>query len=350
MTSIIKVDEIQNSAGTTTLAKVDNGVLTGALSPATGFRNRIINGDMRIDQRNAGAAVTASQAFVVDRFEMGNSTAGTYSAQRVAEAPAGFNNSVKVTITSADTVLSSGALQIRQHIEGFNVADFGWGTTDAQPVTLSFWVRSSLTGTFGGVLRNNDVNRSYPYTYTISSANTWEHKTVVVPGDTSGTWVTDNGLGIRLTFGLGVSAGASGTAGAWSSSSFASATGAVSLVGTNGATWQITGVQLEKGTVATPFEFRSIGQEETLCWRYCVFIQNFYLRQYQPAATAAVGTVWFPAHMRADPTATLSSLAYTNASGGITLALRKHSAAVQYNVTAAGNGVVTGNYLLSAEL
>ena len=157
---------------------------------------------------------------------------------------------------------------IGQNIEGFNVADLGWGSASARTVTVSFWVRSSLTGLFGGSFVNSAFNRSYPFSYTISAANTWEYKTIVVAGDTSGTWVTDNGVGIRVIFSLGAGSSYSGTAGAWSGSYLPSATGATSVVGTNGATFYITGVQLEAGTVATPFERRSYGQELALCQRY----------------------------------------------------------------------------------
>jgi hypothetical protein len=156
----------------------------------------------------------------------------------------------------------------RQIIEGFNIADLAWGTASAQSVTLSFWVRSSLTGTFGGALQNDASNTSYPFTYAISVANTWEQKTLTIAGDTTGTWLTTNAGGIHVVFGLGAGSTYSGTAGSWSGSNFLSATGATSVVGTNGATFYITGVQLEPGSVATPFERRSYGAELALCQRY----------------------------------------------------------------------------------
>lgn len=268
MTSMIKVDEIQNSAGTTTLAKFENGQLTGALSPATGFRNRIINGDMRIDQRNAGAAVTVN-GYTVDRFSIFNNTDGAFSIQQDSSAPNGFAHSLKATATTADgTLTTTQHLVITQSIEGFNVSDLGWGTANAQPVTLSFWVRSSLTGTFGGSLRSSGGGRSYPFTYSISVVDTWEKKSITISGDTTGTWLTTNGIGIQIGFSLGAGPDRSGPVDAWASANYTSATGAVSVIGTLNATWQITGVQLEAGTVATPFEFRSIGQELGLCQRY----------------------------------------------------------------------------------
>jgi hypothetical protein len=234
-----------------------------------GMRNRIINGDMRIDQRNAGASVTASGAYPVDRFTMTNATDGTYTAQQDASAPSGFTNSVKITVGTADTSLTTTQrLLIQQNIEGFNVADLGWGAAGAQPVTVSFWVRSSLTGTFAGSLQNDARNRSYPFTYTINAADTWEQKSVTVAGDTTGTWVKNNGVGMVVIFALGVGPSLTGTAGAWAGSDFRNATGATSVVGTSGATFYITGVQLEAGSVATPFERRPYGTELQLCCRY----------------------------------------------------------------------------------
>ena len=245
------------------------GITTPALvnGTALAFRNKIINGAMTIDQRNSGAAV--ANGFAVDRFEISNVTDGSFSGQRSTITPSGFINSLVLTTTSADSSL--GATQfaaVGQKIEGFNVADLGWGTSSAQTVTLSFWVRSSLTGTFGGAFSNSSQNRSYPFNYSIISANTWEQKSIIISGDTTGTWLTDNGIGLRVYFGLGVGSTYSGTAGSWSGSFFISATGATSVVGTNGATFYITGVQLEAGSVATPFENRPIGTELALCQRY----------------------------------------------------------------------------------
>ncbi len=239
--------------------------------PLAGTRNRIINGDMRIDQRNAGASVATSSGtgvFVTDRWALGYSQTSKFTGQRSTVAPAGFTNSLLVTSSSAYSVTSSDYFFLRHNIEGFNTADLGWGAAGATSVTLSFWVRSSLTGTFGGSFRNNSINRSYPFTYAISSANTWEYKTITVLGDTSGTWDTGNNTGIEIDFGLGVGSTTAGTAGSWSGNNYVSATGATSVVGTNGATFYITGVQLEPGSVATPFERRSYGQELALCQRY----------------------------------------------------------------------------------
>jgi hypothetical protein len=243
--------------------------MTPTADSLQGFRNRIINGDMRIDQRNAGAAVTVTASYPVDRFQIDNSTNGAFSAQQDSSAPTGFNKSFKLTITTAQTN-NTGNTQVIHRIEGFNTADFGWGTANAKTVTLSFWVRSSSTGTFGGSLRNSGNARSYPFSYSISAVDTWEYKTVAVSGDTSGTWLTDNSLGVQLSFSL-YSSGTQ-TAGAWFNGNASGATGQTQLTSTLNATWYVTGVQLEVGSVATPFERRPFGTELALCQRYCYSI------------------------------------------------------------------------------
>jgi hypothetical protein len=264
----------------------ESGYSLGA-GNASSFKNRIINGGMVIDQRNAGSAVTANGAFPVDRFYTEYAMDGAYSGQRDTSAPAGFINSMKITTTTADASLSAGQyFLVGQKIEGLNIADLGWGSASAKPVTLSFWVRSSLTGTFSGSLRNSSGTRSYPFTYTISSADTWEQKSVSVAGDTSGTWLTTTGIGIDLDFSMGSGSTYSGTANAWAGANYVAATGAVSVIGTLNATWYITGVQLEVGTVATSFDFRSYGTELALCQRY---YEKSYEIDVAPATNTYVG-------------------------------------------------------------
>jgi hypothetical protein len=269
-----------------------------------GFVNRIINGDMRIDQRNAGAAVTVTASYPVDRFQIDNSTNGAFSAQQDSSAPTGFNKSFKLTITTAQTN-NTGNTQVIHRIEGFNTADFGWGTANAKTVTLSFWVRSSSTGTFGGSLRNSGNARSYPFSYSISAVDTWEYKTVAVSGDTSGTWLTDNSLGVQLSFSL-YSSGTQ-TAGAWFNGNASGATGQTQLTSTLNATWYVTGVQLEVGSVATPFERRPYGTELALCQRYYYRIASedadnaFFGAGFNYATTAAAFVIHFPVSMRIRP-------------------------------------------------
>ena len=324
--STIRVSNLQNASAASPAIVLDansRATLNGLSYPTEGSlsgRNRIINGDMRIDQRNAGASVTPTDAYTLDRWEIREDTDGAITAQQVSEAPAGFNKSLKITVTTADSSLAATQrLLVDQRIEGFNTADLDFGTAGAKTVTLSFWVRSSLTGTFGGSLVNNTNNRSYPYTYSISAANTWEYKTVTIAGDTSGTWETTTSAGIKVYFSLGVGSTYSGTAGAWAASEFYSTTGAVSVIGTLNATWQITGVQLEAGSVATPFERRSYGQELSLCQRY---FNTSYESSVAPGTASSTngsltkspdatmsymvfGTYAFSTRMRATPTITL---------------------------------------------
>ena len=289
------------------------------------MRNRIINGAMMIDQRNAGASVTpADNSFVLDRFQFSLSQSSKLTAQQSTTAPAGFSNSLLITSSSAYSVGAGDYFTVRQNIEGFNTADLSWGTASASTVTLSFWVRSSLTGTFGGSLTNNGYTRAYPFTYVINSANTWEQKTITVAGDTSGTWIgATNGVGIRVNFSLGTGATYAGNAGAWASATnYGGATGQTNLVGTSGATFYITGVQLEAGTTATPFEQRLYGTELALCQRYLpAFSGSGYvcLGMMANNTTSCYGFFPFVVSPRVTPTGiTVSSLAHFKGNGVLT--------------------------------
>ena len=287
--------------------------LTYPTAGALSNRNKIINGDMRIDQRNAGASVTintSAKTYTVDRWHANGQTSdGVFTVQQSTTAPTGFTNSLLATVTTADASIGVDQYYLLcQRIEGYNVADLGFGSAAAKTVTLSFWVRSSLTGTFSGALENSAENRSYPFTYSISSADTWEQKTITIAGDTSGTWLTDNGIGLFVWFDLGCGSNKRGTAGAWTGSNLYGATGAVQLIATNGATFYITGVQLEAGSVATPFERRSYGQELALCQRYYYrATSNGAASDLSGIGSAATTTVariqtMFPVEMRVPPT------------------------------------------------
>jgi len=358
------------------LTKVGAGVLN--IDDLYGFRNRIINGDMRIDQRNAGVLVNpAVSGYTVDRwtyFQPGHAIQtpkGTIGQNAGSVTPpTGFTNYLGFTSTSAYSILVEDQFIIRQNIEGLNVSDLGWGTANAQAVTLSFWVRSSLTGSFGGAFQNHNRTRNYPFVFTINSANTWEQKTVTVSGDTTGTWLTTNGTGITVTFNLGTGSTYSATANVWNATQFVTApTGATSVVGTNGATFYITGVQLEKGTVATPFERRPFGTELALCQRY--------YEQYGPGyrvnigvvaatGTNAAGAIKWLVVKRASPAVTVSGAWRTlgvNQGNGTTLAfneIRAEGAGVlataDFNYTAGVANTVqsddplTGRVNISAEL
>jgi len=291
------------------------------------MRNRIINGAMMIDQRNAGASVATSSnssVYTVDRWKAYYSQFSKFTVQQSSTAPSGFTNSLLATSSSAYTVGASEYFLISQILEGLNVADLGWGAAGASTVTLSFWVRSSLTGTFGGAVGNGAGNRSYPFSYTISSANTWEQKTITILGDTAGAWSKDSTTGIALYFSLGSGSSVSGTAGSWAGALYTSATGATSVVGTNGATFYITGVQLEKGTTATAFEQRLYGTELQLCQRYFwnlkrgasgSSVDDAYINgTWVGYSTSQIQlNIAFPVPMRSGPTATFSGTITTQA-------------------------------------
>ena len=293
--------------------------VTGQFSSGSTFanKNRIINGGMVIDQRNAGASVTPTiGGYCLDRWYQDRTVASKFSIQQNAGAitpPVGFSNYLGITSLSAYSVLTGDTFLFDQKIEGFNTADLAWGTVNAQAVTLSFRVYSSLTGTFGGALTNSAVNRSYPFSYSIPVANTWTTISVTIAGDATGTWIgATNGIGVEVRFGLGSGATYSGTAGSWQAGNIVQPTGSVSVVGTSGATFYITGVQLEKGSVATSFDYRPYGTEFALCQRYTFIPCNKVVNQalgfgQAISTTSAQIYVRFPVEMRTAPSLSWSS-------------------------------------------
>jgi hypothetical protein len=295
------------------LTKVSAGVLN--IDDLFGFRNRIINGDMRIDQRNAGASVSVSGLpYTLDRWQAGAAAPGVFSVQQSTTAPVGFSNSALITVTTNDTSNASGASYRMQYkMEGIDTADLGWGTANAKSVTLSFWVRSSITGTHSVAVNNGDDSRSYVHTYTINLANTWEYKTVIIPGDTSGTWITTTNRGMTFRWPLGVGSTFQTTeTESWISGNLWSTPDCVKLIATNGATFYITGVQLEKGTVATPFERRPYGTELALCQRYYFRVNAsgtgvYFGSGYNRSTTDQESIIAFPVSMRIVPTSLTTS-------------------------------------------
>jgi hypothetical protein len=290
----------------------------GTINSDVHFRNRIINGDMRIDQRNAGAnSKPIGDGYdMVDRYRTvytgGSKFTVGQNLDSISTLPPGFINCLGLK-PSGNAVSSSDYNTIVQKIEGTNVDDLGWGTANAKTVTLSFWVRSSNTGTFGGAITNNAVNRSYPFTYTINTANNWEYETITIPGDTTGTWLSNNSTGMQVYWSLGTGSTFSGTANTWAANNFYSATSATNIMGNSTNTWYLTGVQLEPGSTATPFEHRPPGMELELCQRY-------YIKSFRDSTVPAngqytyySGTFWegsdngkneyiyFPVSMRASP-------------------------------------------------
>lgn len=290
-------------------ASVQNTAATGF-----GFKNRIINGAMMIDQRNAGASVTPTGGtYTLDRWALAITQASKLSVQQTTTVPAGFKNSLSMTVASA--VASPSATDqflIRQLIEGFNVSDFNWGSANAQSVTLSFWVRSSLTGTFPVAFLNAGFTRSYVSTYTINSANAWEYKTVTISGDTTGTWATDNTAGVNVSFAVGTGSNrTTATANTWQGAEYISTSTSTNLMATSGATFYITGVQLEKSPTATSFDYRPYGTELALCQRYYQTDVTTVAAIPSSSTNMIFSGLRFSVVMRATPTFAISGVSYS---------------------------------------
>ena len=294
------------------LAKMGE-VLTN--SQIGGRRNIVINGAMQIAQRGTSST---SSGYLLDRFNIQNVSDGAFSATQDSSAPTGFENSLKIEVTTADTSLSATQnLRCEYRVEGKDMFYLDWGTSNAKTITLSFYVKSSLTGTFSGAINNSDFNRAYPFTYTISSANTWEYKTVKIDGDTTGTWLVTNGIGMNICWSLGAGSSRVGTADAWAAVNVQGVSGQVELIGTVNATWQMTGVQLEVGSVATPFEHRSFGEELLLCQRYLQRFEGVEGQGSNSDGTRFISANWdttnhytghiFSPEMRSAPTIGFSS-------------------------------------------
>jgi len=341
-------------AGTTTLTLPATSS-TLATQNSLGVRNLIINGDMRIDQRNGGASLTinADSLYTLDRWKT-RSAGGTskFSVQQSSTAPNDFSYSALATSLATTTVGSGDVYCYEYKLEGLNVAHLKWGTANAKTVTLSFWVRSSLTGTFSGALKNENSNRSYPFSYTISSANTWEQKSITISGDTTGTWLITNVTGIRLYFSLGIGSTYQGTAGAWAASNLFGATGEISLVGTSGATLYITGVQLEVGDTATPFEHRPYDMELQRCMRYFQHIGKYGGEAQVGGFRTSTETQWVVNYyntMRSAPTITLNGLSSHDLNDGDNLTLSSLGLVINaglnsswLSATNSGTGTVNG--------
>ena len=346
----------------------NDGSAQNTAATGFGFKNRIINGAMMIDQRNAGASVNLTDGvYNLDRYQGSVSQASKVTVQRSSTAPAGFANSQVLTVSSAMTFGAGDYCGNAQAIEGYNVSDLGFGTASAQTVTMSFWVRSSVTGTYSVALHNSAFDRTCAKAYTISASNTWEQKTVTFTGDTSGTWLTNNGTGLKVYFALGMgSTYGGGTDGAWSSTPKLAVTGQTNWASNAGATFYITGVQLEKGSTATSFDYRPYGTELALCQRYYQksFPQGTAPAQNagttgcafgQSAAASGCAPCWvnFPVVMRATPTTftaynpSAANASWRNVSAGtdVNSQLYSSSAASIYII---GNTQTVGQYQITA--
>ena len=314
-----------NSSQQTTFANTIN-------TPNTfGFKNRIINGAMMVSQYNGTSSTTPSSTglYVIDRWQYNAAQTSKFAFQQNAGgltpvATTGFINYLGCTSQSAYSITSTDSFTLQQAIEGLNISDLAWGTASAKTVTLSFWVYSSLTGTFGGALANNGNSRSYPFSYSIPVANTWTQIAITIVGDTTGTWTTDNSAGIKVRISLGAGSSTVGTAGSWAGANYYGVTGQTNVVGTSGATFYITGVQLEVGSSATSFDFRSIGTESNLCQRYC-FVQGYAQGSgaygsigvgVNQSTTAVSFDYFLPVPMRTTPSLTWTTATYSDINSG----------------------------------
>ena len=300
------------------LADLGNVYDDGALSN----RNLIINGAMQVAQRGTSfSSLTASQ-YCLDRFSVDIGGGGAITVAQSTTTPEDFKNSTSLTVATADSSIAAGdAYRITHAIEGQNVSQLNWGTSDAKSVTLSFWVRSSVTGTYGLGFANSAETENYIAEYNISSANTWEYKTITIEGRTSGTWLDTNGIGLGIRWDLGSGTNYNGTAGSWQTtgSKVYRTSSCVNWIANVGATFYLTGVQLEVGdlSTATPFEHRSYGDELARCQRYYFILTNdgdttnYMTGVVETSNQAALTGVIFPTTMRAVPTASLLGTSVT---------------------------------------
>ena len=309
---------------------------------SAGRKNLIINGDMRISQRNGTTATNVTGGYTsLDRIRWSRSTAGAMTSQQVTDAPPGFYNSMKITVTSTDTSIASGEYHyFRQMIEGNNINHLNWGSSNAKTVTLSFWVKSSIVGTHGGSLWNDGFDRSFPFTYTINSANSWEHKSITIPGCPDGTWVAGTGRGINLALVQISGTTYTGTPNQWNSAGNIAPLNTLNLLATSGATFYITGIQLEVGKNATDFEHRSYSEELALCQRYYQkFDTSFRFVNAYPDVSLSSGdqlpSFPFRVAMRTAPSMSPTTVTSTydkwNATGSITREVRAVTTTTHWN-------------------
>jgi hypothetical protein len=332
-----------------------------------GFKNRIINGAMVVSQRNGTSTVSAPTdgQFVLDRFNNFTNGGGVYSVGQSTTAPAGFGNSMLYTVTTADaSIASTDYYLFVQPIEGYNCSDLAYGTASAKTVTVSFWVRSSVTGTFGFGLRQRNGARSYVGQYTISAANTWEQKSITIAGDTAGSIANDNDTGLLVTWDLGSGSNRNGTANTWQAGNYWRASGNTNLISTSGATLHITGVQLEVGSTATSFDYRPYTTELQLCQRYCqlnqsatgeagsssegAFVVPFYVvMRATPTMSLVIGTDRLDEFYAGRKTITSVGVVYGNSAAGTGVGITLNSSGLTGNALL---GLFSGCLLFSAEL
>lgn len=321
---VVGNSSVNTVVNATTVAVGGVSVNAASLNPYQGIKNRIINGDMKVDQRgnNGASSIIAnsnSRTYGLDRWAIQASTAARYFTmqQKSDTPPTGHTHYLRTIVAGSGSPSSTDYNFLSQPIEGYMVGDLDYGKATAKTITISAWVRSSLTGTFGASIQNGASTRSYPFTFNIGSANTWTQISVTVPGDTTGTWYYDNNVGMFLCFDLGNGSNYRGTPGSWSASGYPGATGSINLVGTLSATFDITGVQLEIGSSATLFDRRSFQQEMHLCQRY-YWKSNYTTAAGNSSWPGILGNTYtqayysisisFPCRMRVTPTVSVANV------------------------------------------
>jgi hypothetical protein len=346
---------------------LDGSIQAADLSPTiplSGFRNLIINGGMTIAQRGTAAIsnLNSQNTFGTDRWAIFGSNINkmTITQSSVTPTGQGFSNSTLITSSAATSPFSNHYYGLRHFIEGYNTADLAWGTSGAKPIVISFWVRSSIAGTYSLSVKNPNSSRVFTATYTITTADTWEKKIIYIPPETTGTWATDNTESLSLWFDLGSGTDANGAADIWKTSFTPKTSGSVNWVGTSGATFYLTGVQLEQNYQPTPFEQRPISVELQLCQRY--FRRTTVTQQYTEgtiygygAGGTSVGmTVPFPTTMRSSPTTSINGAFTNNNCGGLNIIAYPDSVFYYVQVTSTGafniRSANNGSININAEL
>ena len=353
--SELKVNSIKGVAASSAAITVNNtdgscaANITSVNGGQLGNRNLVINGKQEVNQRNA---TVTSSGYVTDRWSFNEATDGAVSVSQVADAPAGFYNSLKVDVTTADGSLAATQnLHVFQNIEGTNIRHLNWGTANAKTVTVSFYVKTTKTGVYSVVLENNGTDRCQVQDYTVSDTN-WNRYTLTFTGDTSGTWLSTNGKGIRLRFGLASgSTFTTGTTGSWLADDMVGSTNMVNFMDNTSNDWYLTGCQLEIGSFATDFEHKTYGEELLNCQRY-------YYRQATTfygffgygtnSGTNQMGNLIRPCEMRALPTVTMTAGGYW--SSGPTAGGGGGFYSYAYGQTTSSNGPNLSNYQLDAEI
>lgn len=332
----------------------------GAALAPSGFKNKIIGGDFTLNpwQRGTSFAAAVSGAYHADRWVYNVVGTAVHTITKALDAPTALaaglftQHCLSVAATTADAAIAIGDLcNIQQRIEGFNALTMGFGQAGARSITLSFWVKGAKTGVHCVSFRNSAVNRSYVAQYSIVAINTWEFKSITLSVDTTGTWLYDAGIGLSISFALAAGTTFQTTVNTWAAGNFFATSAQVNELDAVGNTFKLALVQLEANAIATEFESRSVGQELTLCQRYTANMTDLQSGGYAGAAGAfTTNMIKTPTTMRAIPTATASTIVYTNGSALGVNPTSGDTARTSMTAAAAGNSLANYDALFVAEI